>query len=201
MADKYLNADGLTYYNQKINEKINGIAAAQGDGKSIVATDGKLAVSYGGQHIYAGEEVVYEFKSGNWEKHGDSWLTVPQDTMQAAGSGYYWGDYYGNHDPSMGQTYSDKQSYREFPAPNTKISNFDPLAEYKIRMIVGLHGSHDPVTVIDINKSYWHEDLYAYRSPGYYLASSQGFIIPIDDQPISADSTNYLLVSFTETDK
>ena len=33
MADKYLNADGLTYYNQKINEKINGIAAAQGDGK------------------------------------------------------------------------------------------------------------------------------------------------------------------------
>ena len=102
MADKYLNADGLTYYNQKINAKINGIAAAQGDGKSIVATDGKLAVSYGGQHIYAGEEVVYEFKSGNWEKYGDSWLTVPQATMQAASSGYYWGDYYGNHDPSMG---------------------------------------------------------------------------------------------------
>ena len=102
MADKYLNADGLTYYNQKINEKINGIAAAQGDGKSIVATnDGKLAVSYGGQHIYAGEEVVYEFKSGNWEKYGDSWLTVPQATMQAASSGYYFGGYYGSHDPSM----------------------------------------------------------------------------------------------------
>lgn len=77
MADKYLNADGLTYYNQKINEKINGIAAAQGDGKSIVATDGKLAVSYGGQHIYAGEEVVYEFKSGNWENH-PNWTEVPQ---------------------------------------------------------------------------------------------------------------------------
>ena len=74
MADKYLNADGLTYYNQKINEKINGIAAAQGDGKSIVATDGKLAVSYGGQHIYAGEEVVYEFKSGNWEAYGSTWV-------------------------------------------------------------------------------------------------------------------------------
>ena len=200
MADKYLNADGLTYYNQKINEKINGIAAAQGDGKSIVATDGKLAVSYGGQHIYAGEEVVYEFKSGNWEKYGDSWLTVPQATMQAASSGYYWGDYYGNHDPSMGQTYSDKQSYKGFPAPNTKISNFDSLAEYKIRMIVGTAHSTDPVTVLDIDKSYWHEDLYAYRSPDYYIASSQGFIIPTDDQPISADSTNYLLVSFTETD-
>ena len=201
MADKYLNADGLTYYNQKINAKINGIAAAQGDGKSIVATnDGKLAVSYGGQHIYAGEEVVYEFKSGNWEKHGNSWLTVPQATMQAASSGYYYGSFYGNHNPSMGQTYADKQAFVGFPAPNTKISNFDPLAEYKIRMIVGDHGSTDPVTVIDIDKSYWHEDLYAYRSPGYYLASSKGFIVPTDDQPISADSTNYLLVSFTETD-
>lgn len=200
MADKYLNADGLTYYNQKINQKINGIAAAQGDGKSIVATDGKLAVSYGGQHIYAGEEVVYEFKSGNWEKYGDSWLTVPQATMQAASSGYYYGSFYENHNPSMGQTYADKQAFVGFPAPNTKISNFDPLAEYKIRMIVGDHGSTDPVTVIDIDKSYWHEDLYAYRSPDYYIASSQGFIIPTDDQPISADSTNYLLVSFTETD-
>ena len=84
MADKYLNADGLTYYNQKINEKINGIAAAQGDGKSIVATDGKLAVSYGGQHIYAGEEVVYEFKSGNWENHSD-WTKVPQYNLLQTG--------------------------------------------------------------------------------------------------------------------
>ena len=67
-------------------------------------------------------------------------------------------------------------------------------------MIVGQSDSRDPVTVLDINKSYWHEDLYAYRSPDYYIASSQGFIIPTDNQPISADSTNYLLVSFTETD-
>lgn len=74
------------------------------------------------------------------------------------------------------------------------------MAEYKIRMIVGQSDSRDPVTVIDIDKSYWHEDLYAYRSPGYYLASSKGFIVPTDNQPISADSTNYLLVSFTETD-
>ena len=37
MADKYLNADGLTYYNQKINEKFGQVmtgATASADGKA-----------------------------------------------------------------------------------------------------------------------------------------------------------------------
>ena len=203
MADKYLNADGLTYYNQKINEKINGIAAAQGDGKSIVATDGKLAVSYGGQHIYAGEEVVYEFKSGNWENH-PNWTKVPQYNLLQAG--WYYGGSMQKSDKTLDTMHdrynvSDKESTR-IEAPSIALSSIDRNAEYNIHIIIGSDASSYPVSIYNATKCWFHEDLryYVWQGVDYDLPSGYGFIVPTNDQPVTPESTNYYVIAFDETE-
>ena len=203
MADKYLNADGLTYYNQKINEKINGIAAAQGDGKSIVATDGKLAVSYGGQHIYAGEEVVYEFKSGNWENHPD-WTKVPQYNLIQ--TGWYSGGGMQKSDKTldtMHDTYrvTDKETQR-IEAPSIALSSIDRNAEYNIHIIIGSDASAYPVSIYNATKCWFHEDLryYVWQGVDYDLPSGYGFIVPTNDQPVTPESYNYYVIAFNETE-
>ena len=206
MADKYLNADGLTYYNQKINEKINGIAAAQGDGKSIVATDGKLAVSYGGQHIYAGEEVVYEFKSGNWENHPD-WTKVPEyDLIQTgwySGGGMQINTTLDRTLDTMHDTYhvSDKESTR-IEAPSIALSSIDRNAEYNIHIIIGSGASSYPVSIYNATKCWFHEDLRYYLRQGssYDLPSGYGFLVPTNDQPMTPTSDNYYIIAFNETE-
>ena len=202
MADKYLNADGLTYYNQKINEKINGIAAAQGDGKSIVATDGKLAVSYGGQHIYAGEEVVYEFKSGNWENHPD-WTKVPQYNLIQTGW-YSGGSMQINKTlDTMHDTYhvTDKESTR-IEAPSIALSSIDRNAEYNIHIIIGSDASSYPVSIFNATKCWFHEDLRYYLRQGSFcdLPSGYGFLVPTNDQPMTPTSDNYYIIAFNETE-
>ena len=203
MADKYLNADGLTYYNQKINEKINGIAAAQGDGKSIVATDGKLAVSYGGQHIYAGEEVVYEFKSGNWENH-PNWTKVPQYNLLQ--TGWYYGGSMQKSDKTLDTMHdrynvSDKESTR-IEAPSIALSSIDRNAEYNIHIIIGSDASSYPVSIYNATKCWFHEDLryYVWQGVDYDLPSGYGFIVPTNDQPVTPESTNYYVIAFDETE-
>ena len=207
MADKYLNADGLTYYNQKINEKINGIAAAQGDGKSIVATDGKLAVSYGGQHIYAGEEVVYEFKSGNWEAYGSTW--VNQEL-------YKLYDYYtpGNFNKTvdgkpvidtMHEYHGNTMPSTRIEAPSIALSSIDRNAEYKIHIILGATtAAASKPYIVNATKCWFHEDLryYHYYRQGYSddIPSGYGFIVPTNDQPITPSSTNYYIIAFNETE-
>ena len=206
MADKYLNADGLTYYNQKINEKINGIAAAQGDGKSIVATDGKLAVSYGGQHIYAGEEVVYEFKSGNWENH-PNWTKVSQyDLIQTgwySGGGMQINTTLDKALDTMHDTYhvSDKESTR-IEAPSIALSSIDRNAEYKIHIIIGSGSSTYPVSIYNATKCWFHEDLRYYLRQGvdYDLPSGYGFLVPTNNQPMTPTSDNYYIIAFNETE-
>ena len=203
MADKYLNADGLTYYNQKINEKINGIAAAQGDGKSIVATDGKLAVSYGGQHIYAGEEVVYEFKSGNWENHPD-WTKVPQYNLIQ--TGWYSGGSMQKSDKTLDTMHdryhvTDKESTR-IEAPSIALSSIDRNAEYNIHIIIGSDASAYPVSIYNATKCWFHEDLryYVWQGVDYDLPSGYGFIVPTNDQPVTPESYNYYVIAFNETE-
>ena len=206
MADKYLNADGLTYYNQKINEKINGIAAAQGDGKSIVATDGKLAVSYGGQHIYAGEEVVYEFKSGNWENH-PNWTKVPEynliQTGWYSGGGMQINTTLDRTLDTMHDTYhvSDKESTR-IEAPSIALSSIDRNAEYNIHIIIGSDASAYPVSIYNATKCWFHEDLRYYLRQGssYDLPSGYGFLVPTNNQPMTPTSDNYYIIAFNETE-
>lgn len=210
MADKYLNADGLTYYNQKINEKINGIAAAQGDGKSIVATtDGKLAVSYGGQHIYAGEEVVYEFKSGNWEAYGPTWVNQELHKLYkyySAGSFTHVVD--GKDVIDTMHEYHDNTSSTTPPtridAPSIALSSIDRNAEYKIHVILAANtqATSKPY-IVNATKCWFHEDLkYYYRRQGYSddLPSGYGFIVPTNDQPVTPQSGNYFLIAFNETE-
>ena len=203
MADKYLNADGLTYYNQKINEKINGIAAAQGDGKSIVATDGKLAVSYGGQHIYAGEEVVYEFKSGNWENH-PNWTKVPQYNLLQ--TGWYYGGSMQKSDRTLDTMHdrynvTDKETTR-IEAPSIALSSIDRNAEYNIHIIIGSDASAYPVSIYNATKCWFHEDLryYVWQGVDYDLPSGYGFIVPTNDQPVTPESYNYYVIAFDETE-
>ena len=206
MADKYLNADGLTYYNQKINEKINGIAAAQGDGKSIVATNGKLAVSYGGQHIYAGEEVVYEFKSGNWENH-PNWTKVPQynliQTGWYSGGGMQINTTLDERLDTMHDTYhvSDKESTR-IEAPSIALSSIDRNAEYNIHIIIGSDASSYPVSIYNATKCWFHEDLRYYLRQGssYDIPSGYGFLVPTNNQPMTPTSDNYYIIAFNETE-
>lgn len=206
MADKYLNADGLTYYNQKINEKINGIAAAQGDGKSIVATDGKLAVSYGGQHIYAGEEVVYEFKSGNWEAYGSTW--VNQELYKLYN--YYTPGNFRKRVNSetildtMHEFYGGTEPSTRIEAPSIALSSIDRNAEYNIHIILGATtaASSKPY-IVNATKCWFHEDLrYYYRRQGQSddIPSGYGFIIPTNDQPVTPSSTNYYIIAFNETE-
>lgn len=206
MADKYLNADGLTYYNQKINDKINGIAAAQGDGKSIVATDGKLAVSYGGQHIYAGEEVVYEFKSGNWEAYGSSWVN---QELYKLYNYYNPGNFRKRVDnqnvlDTMHESYGGTTPNTRIDAPSIALSSIDRNAEYNIHIILGATtaASSKPY-IVNATKCWFHEDLrYYYRRQGQSddIPSGYGFIVPTNDQPVTPTSTNYYIIAFNETE-
>lgn len=209
MADKYLNADGLTYYNQKINEKINGIAAAQGDGKSIVATDGKLAVSYGGQHIYAGEEVVYEFKSGNWEAYGSTWVNQelyklynyynPGGFTQVVDGKDIINTMHEYHDNST----TGKPT--RIDAPSIALSSIDRNAEYKIHVILAANTRADSKPyIVNATKCWFHEDLryyhYRYQGQSNDIPSGYGFIVPTNDQPVTPQSGNYFLIIFDETE-
>lgn len=202
MADKYLNADGLTYYNQKINDKIDSIVAAQGDGKSIVTTDGKLAVSYGGEHTYVGEEVVYEFKSGNWENH-PGWTTTPQYNLIK--TGWYSGgsmQISGALD-TMHDTYHDTSTITtRIEAPTIALSSIDRNAEYNIHLIVGYDASSYSVTIINATKCWFHEDLRYYLQQGsdYDIPSGYGFLVPTNDQEITPTSTNYWIIAFDENE-
>ena len=206
MADKYLNADGLTYYNQKINEKINGIAAAQGDGKSIVATDGKLAVSYGGQHIYAGEEVVYEFKSGNWEAYGSTWVN---QELYKLYNYYTPGNFRKrvNNETildTMHEFYGGTEPSTRVEAPSIALSSIDRNAEYNIHIILGANtlATSKPY-IVNATKCWFHEDLrYYYRRQGQSddIPSGYGFIVPTNDQPVTPSSTNYYIIAFNETE-
>lgn len=206
MADKYLNADGLTYYNQKINAKINGIAAAQGDGKSIVATDGKLAVSYGGQHIYAGEEVVYEFKSGNWEAYGSTWVN---QELYKLYNYYTPGNFRKrvNNETildTMHEFYGGTEPSTRVEAPSIALSSIDRNAEYNIHIILGATtaASSKPY-IVNATKCWFHEDLrYYYRRQGQSddIPSGYGFIVPTNDQPVTPSSTNYYIIAFNETE-
>ena len=202
MADKYLNADGLTYYNQKINDKINNIAAAQGDGKSIIAADGKLAVSYGGQHTYVNEEVVYEFKSSNWEAYGSDWVNKEL---------YKLYDYYnpGNFRKSvdgksvldtMHEYYGGTTPSTRIDAPSIALSSIDRTAEYNIHLILGATtAATSKPYIINATKCWFHEDLkYYYRRDD--IPSGYGFIVPTNDQPITPSSTNYFIIVFNETE-
>lgn len=209
MADKYLNADGLTYYNQKINEKINGIAAAQGDGKSIVATDGKLAVSYGGQHMYAGEEVVYEFKSGNWEAYGSTWVN---QELYKLYNYYTPGNFNKTVDgkpviDTMHEYHDDSTTGKptRIDAPSIALSSIDRNAEYKIHVILAANTLADSKPyIVNATKCWFHEDLryYHYYRQGYSddIPSGYGFIVPTNDQPITPQSGNYFLIIFDETE-
>ena len=209
MADKYLNADGLTYYNQKINEKINGIAAAQGDGKSIVATDGKLAVSYGGQHIYAGEEVVYEFKSGNWEAYGPTWVNQELYKLYNYYSpGSFTNLVDGKNVINTMHEYHDDSTTGKptrIDAPSIALSSIDRNAEYKIHVILAARTLADSKPyIVNATKCWFHEDLryYHYYRQGYSddIPSGYGFIVPTNDQPVTPQSDNYFLIIFDETE-
>lgn len=206
MADKYLNADGLTYYNQKINDKIDSIVTAQGDGKSIVATDGKLAVSYGGQHTYAGEEVIYEFKSGNWEAYGSSWVN---QELYKLYNYYNPGNFRKQVDnqnvlDTMHESYGGTTPNTRIEAPSIALSSIDRNAEYNIHIILGATtaASSKPY-IINATKCWFHEDLrYYYRRQGQSddIPSGYGFIVPINDQPVTPSSTNYYIIAFNETE-